>query len=300
MNPPNRLPPYRDFADLQKNINKFLNKKNYVPNLAISRNAPSRPKTEENNADVKKEETVPAKEKRRPNRYERKILTAGETFAPTNESRSKISVKGRSKTANITVSNVSVKKETYDKNVQTKQLASKFEKMMSTSSSDLPMSLPFPRSVISDSKKNLSLLTEIMKPEQDESTLFLLKTPKHLPAVLDNSKNPKIDLSNDEKKTCHKCTIRDLPEGQIGKLQIMKSGGLRLILGECKFWLEQGIKGSFKEELAVVKTDPENRTGEIINLGTIQDRVVVVPENPAANWWLFIFVKYYIPRFWFL
>lgn len=274
-----RLPSFRNYSDIQKNISKILNKKNYIPNLSVSRNAAPKPKIEENVIEEIKKDLVP-KEKRKPKRFERNILPAVETFAPVSDcTRNRISITSKIKTANT---GTGVKKETIDRlssnELHNRQFYNKFDQM-SISPIDQPLSVPhFYLSDTDLEKKYLSLLTDILKPE-DDSSLILLKTPQYIPGILDKSENPKINFKEDTDKVGHKCSIHDLPEGQIGKLQIMKSGKIRMILGECKYWLQPSVKNMIKEELAVIKTDPESKSGEIINLGDIQTYIKVIPDN---------------------
>lgn len=266
-------------------INRSANKKVWIPNFNASRNPANRVKSEESVAATKTEQVGSTEEKSARNRPQKRIERAGETFAPTSEIGHRTSIRQRSRSSGVTSylkkeSSVDVNTTSEPQEPQTKAFIDKFEQLSSASSFDLPVSIPhFRRSVPVNKKKELSLLTHIMEPDSLESPLFLLKTPKYLPAILDKSTNPKVEFNDDEKKSGFKCTIHDLPEGQIGKLQIMKSGRLRLVLGECKFWLHEGVKINFIEELAVVKTDCENKTGEIVNLGRILDRIIVVPDN---------------------
>jgi len=278
--PTQRLPSFRDLNNpIQQaflNKTKVFNKKTYVPNLFVSRNVP--PKVIEENAlpvSTKKES------RSRRGRREQKLLAPVETLVPaTAPTRNSLSIKSRSK---ITSGDVVVKHQNVDrtavKKVLTKQLPTKFEVISSALTQDLPVSIPKLRvgSVSGTTTKINPLLTDILKFDESDSPLFLLKTPRYIPAVLDDSKNhPK--LGTKDEKTGYKCTVHDLPEGQIGKLQILKSGKLRLVLGDCKFGLHKGVKINFREELAIVKTDPETRSGSIISLGEIKERIMVVPD----------------------
>lgn len=278
-----RVPNLRDY-----NIPKILGRKTYVPNLSASR-AP-KVKAEEN-SEVKKDDASPSTEKRRPFR-ERKLLQGSETFAPVlNIASSRITIKSRPKITNSTSSSSHsevVKKEVVDRDqpsheipeVPIKPYIGKFASISSAPPQDLPVSVPRPRLSHPDMKKAISLLKDLFDPSGDESPIFILKTPKYLPRVMDNAINALPNSSKHEvKNEVKKCTIHDLPEGQIGTLQIMKSGRLRLVLGECKFWLHRGVRVDFSEELAFVNTNAENKTGEIVNLGNIKDRIIAVPES---------------------
>ena len=43
------------------------------------------------------------------------------------------------------------------------------------------------------------------------------------------------------------CSLEDYPEGPIGKLQVLKSGRCRLILGDISFDMRMGTPSSFYE-----------------------------------------------------
>lgn len=137
-------------------------------------------------------------------------------------------------------------------------------------SPDSPIAVPRPPLSFPNSSINFSDLIG------DESPIFILKTPNCVPLRLDGLTKPGTSSSRIE---VQKCKMGDLPEGQIGKLQVLKSNRLRLVLGECAFSLNRGVRVPFKEELAFVNANPETRTGEIVNLGDIKDKIIAVPES---------------------
>jgi len=262
-----RLASYRGFLPQQILLNKtgVLNKKVYVPNLFVSRNVPPKLNIEGNVAPVPVKNEPRSKESRR-GRREQKLLAPVETFVPE----SKCKVTGANLGVKMEIDRKTIKK------VLTDQLPTKFEGISSAPSQDLPVSIPRSclTSLVEGTAKMNPLLTDIMKSGGGESPLYLLRTPRYIPAMLDDSKNN----SKAAKENKPGCTVHDLLEGQIGKLQILKSGKLRLVLGECKFWLHKGVKVNFREELAVVKIDTETKTGDIISLGEINERIMVIPD----------------------
>lgn len=272
------------------------NKKVYVPNLSASRAPKVKP---EENSQLKREEASPSAEKRKPFR-EKKLLTGAETFAPVLKASSRF-VKSKPKLANSTSNStsnsnshspVAVKKESVDRGepihgvpqVLTKLYPEKFSRVSSAPPQDLPVSVPRPQlSHPSEQKKPISLLMDLFDPSGNASPIFLFKTPKYLSGVSNDTAQPRANTSKTEvKNERRKCTIHDFPEGRIGTLQIMKSGRLRLLLGECKFWLHRGVRVPFREELAFVDTDAETKTGNIVHLGDIKDRIYVEPESFTA------------------
>lgn len=304
-----RLPSFRDYSEVQKVVlpfskNKILNKKTYVPNLDVSRKGPApRVKDEGTSANISDRKDGLAQ---RRNERKHTILQTDGIFSSgiekgNSSSHGKFTGKSTSATGNASVKNKQLKRVVEKLNGQRKsntepisfkealdKRPEQFEKHSSISAYDLPSALPWNRVRKSESVSGIkkedtkinSLLTDVLKPNDEDAPLFILKTPKYVPAILDDSQNPKMHIKrNDADADGYKCTIHDLHEGQIGKLQIMKSGKLRLVLGECKFTLQRGVKVNFKEELAVVKVDASKKVGEIVNLGDITDRIIVVPEN---------------------
>lgn len=258
------------------NTPKMVSRKIYIPNL-------STPRTRE----VKTKENVEAKKEvtsfSTVEHYyfqTKKFLQRTETFAARlNTSNSDIAIKNRPKITDSTSSNhlddvkagavCSDESSNEDPRVA-KSCASKFALISSKRPLDLPISIPRPRLSSPNNTINFSDLN------QGESFIFILKTPKYLPGILDGSMLSEASSSKNESQ---KCTMGDLPEGQIGTLQITKSNRLRLVLGECAFWLHRGVSVAFKEELAVVNADPETQTGKIVNFGVIKDRIIAVPES---------------------
>lgn len=69
-------------------------------------------------------------------------------------------------------------------------------------------------------------------------------------------------------------TISRLPDGKIGKLKIYKSGKVKMDIGGMPFCVDQGSETFFHQELALVCP----LAGEMINLGSIQNRMVLTPD----------------------
>ncbi|XP_065213176.1 DNA-directed RNA polymerase III subunit RPC4 [Planococcus citri] len=302
-----RLPSFRDFSEMQKAIppftkSKLLSKKTYVPNLGVSRKTPSTQIKEEAGAEnsTNKRDTPQQRRERKHNVVQTEGIFSSGIDKASPSSSGKFGGKSGAASGSGSIKNKQLKKvvEKLDgqrksnpemvplKDVFWERRPEEFEKHP-VSVQDLPSALPWTRikkgepiKSESDTIKDSPLLKDILKPNDEVAPLFVLKTPKYIPAVLDNSQNPKIKVkTNDSDTDGYKCTIHDLPEGQIGKLHIMKSGKLRLVLGECKFTLQQGVKVNFKEELAVVNVDPSKKMNEIVNLGDVNNRIIMVPEN---------------------
>ncbi|KAG8441122.1 hypothetical protein GDO86_006752 [Hymenochirus boettgeri] len=73
------------------------------------------------------------------------------------------------------------------------------------------------------------------------------------------------------------CTLRDVSEGQIGKLVVRKSGKVQLMLGKVMLDVTMGTSCSFLQELVSINVG-EARSGEMMVLGHIQHKLVCSPD----------------------
>jgi len=72
--------------------------------------------------------------------------------------------------------------------------------------------------------------------------------------------------------------LRQLEEGQIGKILRFKSGRVKLQLGDTRFDLDMGLDPGFLQELMSVTANREQRSGNMINLGPIQAKLKATPD----------------------
>lgn len=73
------------------------------------------------------------------------------------------------------------------------------------------------------------------------------------------------------------CSLRNVSEGQIGKLVVRKSGKVQLALGKVTLDVTLGTSSSFLQELVSVSVG-EGRRGEMMVLGHIQHKLVCSPD----------------------
>ncbi|CAH2246304.1 DNA-directed RNA polymerase III subunit RPC4 [Pelobates cultripes] len=73
------------------------------------------------------------------------------------------------------------------------------------------------------------------------------------------------------------CSLRDVSEGQIGKLVVRKSGKIQLVLGKVTLDVTMGTTCSFLQELVSVSVG-EARSGEMMVLGHVQHKLVCSPD----------------------
>ncbi|KAM6395511.1 LOW QUALITY PROTEIN: DNA-directed RNA polymerase III subunit RPC4 [Rhynochetos jubatus] len=147
----------------------------------------------------------------------------------------------------------------------------------------------FPRDVgVAELLQRLSLSTE-------EELLFL-QLPDTLPGQppTSDTKPVKTELQNEDGQVVvvkqeksqearlaeNTCTLADLPEGQVGKLLVRKSGKVQLVLGKVTLDVTMGTPCSFLQELVSVGIG-DNRTGEMIVLGHVKHKLVCSPDFEA-------------------
>ncbi|OPJ83948.1 DNA-directed RNA polymerase III subunit RPC4 isoform A [Patagioenas fasciata monilis] len=147
----------------------------------------------------------------------------------------------------------------------------------------------FPRDVsVAELLERLSL-----SPEEE---LLFLQLPDTLPGQppTHDTKPIKTELQNEEgqvvvvkqeksqeaRQAENTCTLADLPEGQVGKLLVRKSGKVQLVLGKVTLDVTMGTPCSFLQELVSVGIG-DNRTGEMIVLGHVKHKLVCSPDFEA-------------------
>lgn len=74
------------------------------------------------------------------------------------------------------------------------------------------------------------------------------------------------------------CTMRNLEEGQIGRLVRYRSGKTKLLLGNSKFDIDLGIDPNFLQEVVSTQINKSERCGNVINLGQINAKLSAVPD----------------------
>merc|ERR1711920_402112 len=109
-----------------------------------------------------------------------------------------------------------------------------------------------------------------------ENQCFLMQLPTVLPELLDQWQE--VQREHEDAATAGAgSTITRLPDGQLGKLRIYKSGKVVMEIGGMPFCVDQGCESSFRQDLACVC--PEAK--EMTSLGKIEKRVVLTPDIDA-------------------
>ncbi|KAM8974685.1 DNA-directed RNA polymerase III subunit RPC4 [Pelodytes ibericus] len=142
-------------------------------------------------------------------------------------------------------------------------------------------------------RKDISLpdLLESLKVSGEE-TLFFLQLPDTLPGQrpTQDTRPVKSEVQSEDGQTLlvkdkgqeaqagdDSCSLRDVSEGQIGKLVVRKSGKVQLVLGKVTLDVTMGTTCSFLQELVSVSVG-EARSGEMMVLGHIQHKLVCSPD----------------------
>lgn len=72
--------------------------------------------------------------------------------------------------------------------------------------------------------------------------------------------------------------MNNVEEGQIGRLVRYRSGKTKLILNETHFDIDLGIDPNHLQQILSIETDPDRRTGDMVNIGQIGANLCAVPD----------------------
>lgn len=130
----------------------------------------------------------------------------------------------------------------------------------------------------------LDTIPKIM--EHEPNSYMLMQFPDCLPGLVGSADEPRpsrsntgsYDKSNENTSQTEFCTLNSLKPGILGKLQILKSGKARLVLGENSLIVDVGSHLSFRQDLIAAKVDTENLSGELINLGPVNSTLICSPD----------------------
>lgn len=132
--------------------------------------------------------------------------------------------------------------------------------------------------------------------DSSQSQIFLMQLPDVLPCVSDEPEDvepPNIDAtmsaavseaeppspaSAKSTNAAKGSVLRQLEEGQIGKVLRYRSGRVKLQLGDTLFDLDMGLDPGYLQELMSVTANREQRSGNMINLGPIQAKLKATPD----------------------
>ena len=148
-----------------------------------------------------------------------------------------------------------------------------------------------------DSKLTFSDLVKMQKGD-----LLFVQLPDHLPGsipykavkqedLFSGIKNygDSIERDSHEENEQPKCTLKVLPEGYLGKIQIRKSGKTQLLIGDTSLDIDLGTQVGFLQDLVSInipnaevdsqeQTNLHEKTGDMTVLGHVRHRIVVSPD----------------------
>lgn len=108
-----------------------------------------------------------------------------------------------------------------------------------------------------------------------QDSFFMMQMPSVLPELSD----PQDELELSKGPCSDTGYLSRLPDGLIGKLKIHRSGKVRMEIGGLPFCVDQGCETFFQQDLACVC--PEDKVGEVFDLGPINKRMVLTPDIDA-------------------
>ncbi|XP_011501169.1 PREDICTED: DNA-directed RNA polymerase III subunit RPC4 [Ceratosolen solmsi marchali] len=135
-------------------------------------------------------------------------------------------------------------------------------------------------------------LNVVQVMENKSSTFILMQLPDCLPGLQTDKQNnsrlkgvPESNSKSEMEKSNKFCTLNNLKEGILGKLQVLRSGKTRLLLGENDLIIDVGSNLSFRQDLIAVKISGDKQSGNLVNLGPVNSTLICSPdwENMLKN-----------------
>lgn len=133
-------------------------------------------------------------------------------------------------------------------------------------------------------KEELDTIPQMI--ENKTNSYILIQFPDCLPGFVGSAEDSRTTRENGSTKEKENtttsdtefCTLNNLKPGILGKLQILKSGKARLVLGENNLIVDLGSRHSFRQDLIAAKVDSEKLTGDLINLGPVSNTLICSPD----------------------
>ena len=103
--------------------------------------------------------------------------------------------------------------------------------------------------------------------------LFFIQLPDHLPGL-------KVKKEGEEgEEVSGSCQLESVEEGEVGRLQIRRSGACQLVLGDQILNVEVGTRvGFLQDAVSVELPQVEGERGKMTMLGHVKQRLVVTPN----------------------
>ncbi|WJX49619.1 hypothetical protein P8452_36030 [Trifolium repens] len=121
----------------------------------------------------------------------------------------------------------------------------------------------------------------LLQDNSEQPKMIIFKLPAVLPRIeqpVSSKGKEKIGTSKVSKKGTN---LLELPSGCIGKMQVYKSGAVKLKIGETLYDVSSGTKTKFAQDVVAINTEKKNYSvlGEV----TVNTKAVVVPDIDAID-----------------
>lgn len=144
------------------------------------------------------------------------------------------------------------------------------------------------KAVPSTALKRMALADLCTDPNLPEiGQLLFFQLPDSLPGLDTPSDQPEKEASNlqapslvkmEQPETfCGQVKLRHFPEGYVGKLQVLKSGRVRLLLGAVALTVDTGTRTSFRQDLISLRLS-ESGGADASVLGQVQYKLICLPD----------------------
>jgi DNA-directed RNA polymerase III subunit RPC4 len=142
-----------------------------------------------------------------------------------------------------------------------------------------PVTLPFITAKTENISDDTMMIQEEKSPHFKENELLFFQFPSimpylHEPPEKKEGKEKVVDSGHMKYDNGFSNTLQHIKEGKIGKMYVLKSGKVKLQIGDNMFDVAQGMPCSFLQELHYLNLTSK----EIFNLGEIDKRIVVTPD----------------------
>ncbi|GAU45667.1 hypothetical protein TSUD_268340 [Trifolium subterraneum] len=128
-----------------------------------------------------------------------------------------------------------------------------------------------------NSAEELGLLQDI----SEQPKMIMFKLPAILPRIeqpVSSKGKEKIGTSKVSKKGTN---LLELPSGCIGKMQVYKSGAVKLKIGETLYDVSSGTKTKFAQDVVAINTEKKNYS--VLGAVTVNTKAIVVPDIDAID-----------------
>lgn len=145
--------------------------------------------------------------------------------------------------------------------------------------------------VISIKKENKHFANRLTIPqliENNTNSFTLIQFPatfqnlncssEELRSTRPSNSNTQNESTTKTKEKAEYSLLNNLNSGHIGKLEILKSGRVRMRLGEISFFVNASLQQKYQQDLIATKLDSISLNGDFINLGQVNSTLCCLPD----------------------